>query len=117
MNDTSPPPIDTAYLRDVCGDDRELGVELFGDFETETRANMMRLRGAIAAANPVEAREAAHGIKGGAGSLGFTEISQCAARIENAARDGSLVDAPAQLQQLTEALARLGSAFPKISWD
>ena len=117
MNNFSAPAIDTAYLRGVCGDDRELGVELFGDFETETRAYMQRLRDAIAAADPAEAREAAHGIKGGAGSLGFTETSQCAGRIENAARDRSLDDAPAQLQQLTEALARLESAFPKICWD
>lgn len=116
-NNPIPLPIEASRLREVCAADRDLGAELLDLFHDESKTLMENLREGLAAGDTTRVREAAHGIKGAAGTLGFLETGHCATVIEIAARNNSLESAASQLNDLNAALERLDAAFTEVTWD
>lgn len=94
--------------------------EILEIFVEATASDLAKLESALSSRKVREVVEAAHSIKGAAGSLGFEDTQMLAKKIEMNARenilDGSLEDAGAikkTLNVISEALQRIGSHEPR----
>ena len=94
--------------------------EILEIFVEATSSDLAKLESALSSRKVREVVEAAHSIKGAAGSLGFEDTQMLAKKIEMNARenilDGSLEDAGAikkTLNVISEALQRIGSHEPR----
>jgi HPt (histidine-containing phosphotransfer) domain-containing protein len=76
-------------------------------FVRESRADLRRLRAAMAAGDSVGVAEAAHSLRGAAGNLDLEEITLPAGKLESRARAGSLEGASAFLALLAARLETL----------
>jgi len=92
----------TELLARVDGD-RELLVELLGLFQEDFPRLQEALRLAVEAGNASQVEKAAHTLKGLFANLSIKLASQCAARVELAARAG-------EAQQILSAMAELDYA-------
>jgi HPt (histidine-containing phosphotransfer) domain-containing protein len=93
--------------------------ELVEVFVETTTSDLAKLESAISARKATQVVEAAHSIKGAAGSLGFEDAQNLAKKIEMNARenilDGSLEDAVTikkTLKAISQALEENGSHGP-----
>lgn len=85
--------------------DEELLQELLMIFKDSSAADMAVLKDAVENGDPVEARGAAHSIKGASASLGLEAIRDMAMAIEKDCREGSLAVARDMLSRLEKLLA------------
>lgn len=82
-------------------------------FLQELPADMARLRRALGAGDPAEARAAAHKIKGGAAAVGAAGVSGKAALLERLAGAGDLSSAGQEIVRLEESLEELESTLAR----
>jgi two-component system, sensor histidine kinase and response regulator len=82
-------------------------------FLQEAPADIVRLRGALAAGDAPEARAAAHKIKGGAAAVGAAAVSSTAALLERVADAGDLSSAGQGIVRLEDSLEELGSTLAR----
>jgi histidine phosphotransfer protein HptB len=94
--------------------------EILEIFVEATSSDLAKMESALCSRKAREVVEAAHSIKGAAGSLGFEDTQMLAKKIEMNARenilDGSLEDAGAikkTLNVISEALQKSGSHEPR----
>jgi hypothetical protein len=80
-------------------------------FEASTPSRLATLRGACEAGEGAAIAAAAHPLKSNLRQLGALKAADLAWRLEAAGRSGALRDAPALLESLEEALARLAPAL------
>jgi CheY-like chemotaxis protein len=106
---TSRPPLDADMAIGLLGGDEPLYRRLLAAFVDEHAGDARRIREAIAAGRHGEAREAAHGLKGLAATLGLAPLSRIASAIELNLRAGSAVP-DSLLEALDERLAEALSA-------
>jgi HPt (histidine-containing phosphotransfer) domain-containing protein len=74
--------------------------EVIAVFQSDTEIRIQKLRTAIAGADAVQARAEAHAIKGSAGQVGATHLSQICREIEAAALRKDLASAGGLLPDL-----------------
>ena len=98
---------------DLCLDKEEYTdlIELFID---TSLSDLDKLMAAIKDGDSGSAERAAHSIKGAAASLGLTEISNEAGKIENAAKSGALW---IQMDSINEFATMLGKKINEIGDD
>ena len=108
-------PIDRTVL-DTLRDLREPGqpdvlTELIDLFLEDAPARLAAVRDAVGRQDGEALRQAAHGFKGSAASLGATEVRALCAELERLGRRGPLGAAEALLQQLDDAYGRAETAL------
>ena len=91
-------------LAENLGLEEDEYMELIELFIETGRSDLDKIRSAIEEGNGEEAANAAHSIKGAAGSLGLMEISEIAKEIEREARNGRLDEIAGSAQALKEKL-------------
>ena len=79
------PAIDLTVLRQLCGDDHDLMVELLGDFVAVARSIADELATAMAAHDPARVRGCAHNLKGCSRNAGAKTLGNAAQALEHAA--------------------------------
>ena len=79
------PAVDLAVLRQLCGDDQDLMVELLGDFVAVNRSIADELAAAMAAQDRVRVRGCAHNLKGCSRNAGAKTLGNAAQALEHAA--------------------------------
>ena len=94
--------VDIAVAMQTVADDRELLVEIVDAFNEEAPRMMAALKSAIRNDEPVEARRAAHTLKGNLRALGALEVMADAAELETRAANGDLLG----MMDQAETLAR-----------
>lgn len=107
------PPLDLAAVRVLAGDPGALQ-ELMDLFVSSSESLIARLR----AARPDEAaalQAAAHGLKGSAVNFGARRLGQLAAELEQAAKAGTLADAPRLVEAVATEFARVRQALKELS--
>lgn len=104
-----------AELRERAGDDPGLLKELVELFLAEIPGVMDEIRTAIHQKDAVRLRKVGHLLKGSAGTLGATAVSEVALRLEMMGRDNDLHDAPESYQALEQALHRVKPALLKLT--
>ncbi len=82
-------------------------VEIFIDTADE---DIEKLVAANVSKNIEAVSEAAHSLKGSAGNLGFSELSEISATLENGARNNSIENLSENLPLLTEKLNEIKAA-------
>ena len=95
-------------LADAVDLEEEVYREMMDLFAKTTYSDLGELHCAITEGNSRKAREAAHSIKGAAGSLGLKEIYGAAKTIEDKARENNLeglTDAAADLRKRIDFIA------------
>jgi HPt (histidine-containing phosphotransfer) domain-containing protein len=106
-------PLNLKTLAEEVDLEEEEYREMMGLFAKTTCSDLGQLHSAITGGDSRKAREAAHSIKGAAGSLGLKEIYGVAKTIEDKARADNLeglAEMTADLQKRIEAIASvLGS--------
>ncbi len=99
-------------LYSSLGADPDLG-ELVELFVAEMPERVATFRGLFARQQWEELRRAAHQLKGAAGGYGFSQISPCAARLENAIRQRLSEEQIRQaVEELTDLCHRARSGSP-----
>lgn len=89
------------------GLEKEEFIELVDIFVSSADEDIQKLRDALETGNISAAAEAAHSLKGSSGNMGFKNISDTAARIEQNARKGNI-------DGLEESTALLSEEIKKI---
>ncbi len=89
------------------GLEKEEFIELVDIFVSSADEDIQKLRDALETGNISAAAEAAHSLKGSSGNMGFKNISDTAARIEQNARKGNI-------DCLEESTALLSEEIKKI---
>jgi HPt (histidine-containing phosphotransfer) domain-containing protein len=87
--------------------------ELAAMFIHHTPDTIRRLREAVTAGDPGETRAAAHELKGSAANMGARHLSTLSARIEAAARAGTLADTAGLLAELDSEFARVSAQLER----
>lgn len=85
-------------------------------FLQESPSDVARLRGALAAGDAREAKEAAHKIKGAGAAVGAANAHTAAAHLEQMAREGDLASAGPALVRLEESLEELEGALRRAGF-
>jgi HPt (histidine-containing phosphotransfer) domain-containing protein len=86
------PGIDTGSGLKQTGDKRDRYESLLREFAKQEADAVKQMRSALAAGDPVTAQRRAHSLKGAAGTLGATALSEAAAGAEAAIKNGRGVD-------------------------
>jgi len=111
---TSKPAFDREAAMARVGGDTELLRELAELFREEYPRSLAHMREAIDSHNPIELRNAAHGIKGSVANFGAKPAVDAAWDLEKMGRDARLADAPQALAALEQALASLQTELSAI---
>lgn len=101
---------DPENLLDLLDGDREKMRELVADFLGDLPTQIHAMRESLEKGDASELAGAAHFIKGSSGSLGFTAISETAARLESSGNEGSIEGA----RELIEILERENEAASRM---
>ena len=112
------PPVDTAVLTRLAesmGGDDAFVAELIDQFIADSPALVNAARRGFEAADAEEIRRAAHTLRSNAATVGASELADRSGRLEAAARAGTLDDGPAQVEAISEELARVHSALRTVS--
>jgi PAS domain S-box-containing protein len=107
----APPVLDEAVFGALASTDAALAAELARLFARESQAALAGLRAALAERDGADVAHAAHGLKGSASTLGALRVSDLAAQIERAGRDGRVDDAAGLLERLAPAVDRASEAL------
>ncbi|HEY9762155.1 MAG TPA: Hpt domain-containing protein [Trichocoleus sp.] len=99
--------IDWEQLHELSGQDAAFEQELLQLFLEDSLEQMNYLQQAWDQENLPNIRQIAHHIKGASANVGATQISQSAAQIEIAARDGLTENILIPLEELSQSLNRL----------
>ncbi|HWN15989.1 MAG TPA: Hpt domain-containing protein, partial [Candidatus Dormibacteraeota bacterium] len=91
--------------------------ELIDTFAEDARDLLVALRQTLARTDLDGFRRAAHSLKSTAESLGALPLAALAREVEAAARAGSLAEAPARLDRLTEHYERAARALGDLRRD
>lgn len=91
------------------GLEKEEFIELVEIFVTSADEDIQKLRDAFAENNIDAVKEAAHSLKGSSGNMGFQDISDSAARIEQNARKGNIEGIEAALSFFEEEVRKIRS--------
>lgn len=95
-------------LRGIRGEgEPDLLVELVEIFREDTPARISALREALEGGDAEGLRLAAHGLKGGSGSLGARRMARIAERVEAVARSGDLSSAAERIPELEVEFERV----------
>jgi two-component system sensor histidine kinase RpfC len=99
------PPVDHAVLEDLgrLSSDPTFVERLLRGFHSDTERLLHTISDALAARRYENVKDAAHALKGGAGSVGATQLVQLAIRLEKASYDTLRVRAAAWIEELTHA--------------
>jgi two-component system sensor histidine kinase/response regulator len=81
-------PLAVQEMRRRLGDDDEFVAEVMAMFLVDCPARLAQLKIAVAARDREEIRSVAHALKGAAGNLSATAVSECASALESMAADG-----------------------------
>ncbi|HSF49031.1 MAG TPA: response regulator, partial [Burkholderiales bacterium] len=84
--------IDTESGLKLTGDKRERYESLLREFAKQEAGAVEQMRTAVAAGDAATAQRGAHSLKGAAGNLGATALSEAAAKAETAIKNGHGVD-------------------------
>ena len=102
------PIIDRAFLTEQFGAEADsMLAEILPVFKEETTELLQGLSRAVAAGDAESGWQAAHSIKGAAGSLGMQRLRDLAAALEQTLRQGNLAPAPDLLAQMEQEFQRL----------
>ena len=108
------PPIDTAALMARCMGNLEFAMVLLADFEDELPTSVGRIVEHVASGDARETAEAAHFLKGAAGTMEARPLRALAAEIELAGREGDLARAASLVEQLHEETQRCLQFIPDL---
>ena len=99
------PPVDHGVLEDLgrLSSDPTFVERLLRGFHSDTERLLQTISDALAARRYENVKDAAHALKGGAGSVGATQLVQLAIRFEKASYDTLRVRAAAWMEELTHA--------------
>jgi two-component system sensor histidine kinase RpfC len=99
------PVIDKNVLRDLeqISTDRTFVERLIRGFGTDTNRLVKTISDALAARHYEEVKDAAHALKGGAGSVGASQLVQLAVRFEKANYETLRMKSAAWMEELTHA--------------
>jgi two-component system sensor histidine kinase RpfC len=99
------PPVDHGVLEDLgrLSSDPTFVERLLRGFNSDTQRLLQTIGDALAARHYEDVKDAAHALKGGAGSVGATQLVQLAIRFEKASYDTLRVRAAAWMEELTNA--------------
>lgn len=106
---------DLAGLRETAGEDDELVAEVIRLFIEDAPLLTAAIDKAVAQGDRIALREAAHALKGAAGSLNAANVAAAAAALEVlAVSTMSFTAAPALVARLNEDLSMLSRALPRL---
>jgi two-component system sensor histidine kinase RpfC len=99
------PPVDHGVLEDLgrLSSDPTFVERLLRGFHADTERLVQTISDALANRRYESVKDAAHALKGGAGSVGATQLVQLAIRLEKASYDSLRVRAAAWMEELTQA--------------
>lgn len=99
------PPVDHGVLEDLgrLSTDPTFVERLLRGFRSDSERLLQTISDALAARRYEEVKDAAHALKGGAGSVGATQLVQLAIRFEKSSYDTLRVKAAAWTEELTHA--------------
>jgi two-component system sensor histidine kinase RpfC len=99
------PPVDHGVLEDLgrLSSDPTFIERLLRGFHSDTQRLVQTISDALAARRYEDVKDAAHALKGGAGSVGATQLVQLAIRFEKSSYDTLRVRASAWMEELTNA--------------
>jgi two-component system sensor histidine kinase RpfC len=99
------PPVDHSVLEDLCqlSSDPTFVDRLIRGFRSDTERLLQAISDALAARRYEDVKDVAHAIKGGAGSVGATQLVQLAVRFEKSSYDTLRTKAAAWTEELTHA--------------
>jgi two-component system sensor histidine kinase RpfC len=99
------PPVDHGVLEDLgrLSSDPTFVERLLRGFHSDTQRLLQTISDALAARRYEDVKDAAHALKGGAGSVGATQLVQLAIRFEKSSYDTLRVRASAWMEELTNA--------------
>lgn len=86
-------------LRELVGGESALLAELIDSYLTETPILLLRLRHALAEADPAELRMAAHTLKSSSADFGAMQLAELSRELEDMGRAGTLVGAAERVAQ------------------
>lgn len=89
------------------GLEKEEFIELVDIFVSSADEDIQKLRDALETGNISAAAEAAHSLKGSSGNMGFKNISDTAARIEQNARKGNIDGLEESTTLLSEEIKKI----------
>jgi signal transduction histidine kinase/DNA-binding response OmpR family regulator/HPt (histidine-containing phosphotransfer) domain-containing protein len=99
------PGLDSSRAMVRIGQDGDLFCKMLGWFRDGHCANVTEIRAAIAAGDRSTAHRLAHSLKGAAGSIGATGLSDAAKKLEHALRPGSGPVSQTVLTEVEELMA------------
>ena len=107
------PPVDKNVLEDLgrLSADPTFVERLLRGFQSDTERLVNSISDALAARRYEDVKDAAHALKGGAGSVGATQLVQLALRFEKASYDTLRTRAAAWIEELARASASAIAAF------
>jgi two-component system sensor histidine kinase RpfC len=99
------PPVDHGVLEDLgrLSSDPTFIERLLRGFHSDTQRLLQTISDALAARRYEDVKDAAHALKGGAGSVGATQLVQLAIRFEKSSYDTLRLRASAWMEELTNA--------------
>lgn len=105
--------LDRATIEELRSGDAEAFAELVALFIIDTAKNLAELRDRTTAGDASAAGKVAHGLKGACGAMGADRMQALAARIQEAARNGSLDAIECLSLQLEAEYRRVRPALEK----
>jgi two-component system sensor histidine kinase RpfC len=107
------PPVDPRILQDLqkLSSDPTFFERLLGGFRTDAERLAKEIGDALAARRYQDVKDAAHALKGGAGSVGATQLVALSVRFESADYDTMRIKAAAWTEELSRAVDNVLSAL------
>jgi CheY-like chemotaxis protein/HPt (histidine-containing phosphotransfer) domain-containing protein len=99
-------PVDMKLLRDVADGDPEFMNELVELYFTDASNRIAALRRAVTSGTVTEVEQIAHTLAGSSAASGMRAVAPPLRKLEQMARAGQLVDAPALIEEVTTQLGR-----------
>ncbi|SMC37787.1 Hpt domain-containing protein [Desulfocicer vacuolatum DSM 3385] len=103
--------IDFSTMASNLGFDEDEFKEVAQLLITVSLTDLENLEQGIKENDPDKVKDAAHSIKGAAGNLGFTELSNCAETIENSARSQQINELTSHVMTIKTQLQTISSAL------
>jgi histidine phosphotransfer protein HptB len=99
--------MDLKALGECLGLEEDEFIEIVEIFIESAETDIEKLHNALETNDCEAASSAAHSLKGSAGNLGFTEISELSASLENQARNNDIGNLPAAIPTLSHLLSEI----------
>ncbi len=99
-------PVDWHKIDEATGGDNDFALELVNTFVGSSQKSLAQIESALASQDLGAAQQAAHSLKGAAGSLGATTSRMLAANLEAAAKNGKASEAILIFEALRLEVAR-----------